>query len=209
MEVKRIVNGRWEENCYIISYQEKAIVIDPGGNIEQMLDYLNNNSLTVSAVLNTHAHFDHIVCVKDLVEKYNCPFYLHSKDERLLKSANFYMNLFEGDEKVRIPSVNFYIDKIESPLVIGNFLIDVLHTPGHTDGSVCFIINQNLFSGDTLFKGKVGRIDLPGANKLKLKESLIKLSTLKEILIVYPGHGEETTIEEELVSNNYFLQMIS
>ena len=99
--IYRIVNGKWSENCYIVSNRHnQAIIIDPGGNLNLMCDYLSEKSLSLIAIINTHAHFDHVVSVADLVKKYQCPFYLHSNDERLLKSANLYMTLFEGEEKI-------------------------------------------------------------------------------------------------------------
>ncbi|MBW0177659.1 MBL fold metallo-hydrolase [Sediminibacterium sp.] len=207
--IQRIINGKWAENCYIISSHSKALVIDPGGNFDVMCTYLESNSLTLSAIINTHGHFDHIVSVADLVKKYQCPFYLHSRDERLLKSANLYMSLFEGEEKIGIPVVNFYFDKIPSTLLIDGFEINVLFTPGHTEGSVCFLIGNHLFTGDTLLKNTIGRIDLPGANKEKLAGSLLMLSKLNGDFTVYPGHGDETTLAAELSFNKRFIELIA
>lgn len=208
MTIKRIVNGKWAENCYIISANNKALIIDPGGNVDIISNYLNDNKFRLCAIINTHAHFDHVVSVSDIKKTYQSPFYLHSKDERLLKSANLYMNLFEGESKIGIPSVDFYLDKITIPLLIEDFEIDVLFTPGHTEGSVCFLIGNNLFTGDTLLNGTIGRIDLPGANKEKLKQSLTLISKLNSDLVLYPGHGEVTTLDKELSLNQRFIEMI-
>jgi hydroxyacylglutathione hydrolase len=209
MVLKRIINGKWKENCYILSSEGKSIVIDPGGNAVQMFDYFHNHDLSVSAVINTHAHFDHIGAVSDIIDKFKCPFYLHSKDQKLLRSANLYMSLFEGNEKIKIPNVDFYLDQIESPIILAGMPITILHTPGHTEGSVSLIIGNFLFSGDTLFKGQIGRTDLPGGKKDKLKISLQGYALLEKSLIIYPGHGEPTTLDEELKSNKYLLQVIS
>lgn len=208
MTIKGIVNGRWAENCYIISANNKAIVLDPGGNVDVISKYLNENKLELCAIINTHAHFDHVVAVADIKEIYQIPFYLHSKDERLLKSANLYMSLFEGESKIGIPSVDFYLDKISIPFLIEDFEINVLFTPGHTEGSVCFLIGNSLFTGDTLLKGTIGRVDLPGANKETLKQSLTMISKLNSDLVLYPGHGEDTTLSRELSSNERFIEMI-
>lgn len=207
--IKRIISGKWEENCYIVSKDKEAIVIDPGDNVDQMIRYLQDNHLTVSAVLNTHAHFDHIGGVNTIVNTYECPFYLHSKDERLLKSANLYMTFFEGEKRIKVPIINEYLDKTESPLKIGNLSITILLTPGHTLGGVSFLIENNLFTGDTLLKDSVGRVDLPGANKLKLEESLQLLSVLNPDFIIYSGHGDSTTLKEELIYNKYLIELIS
>lgn len=210
ISIHRIVNGKWAENCYIVSNRHnQALIIDPGGNLNLMCDYLKDNNLSLSAIINTHGHFDHVVSVADLVKKYQCPFYLHSKDERLLKSANLYMTLFEGEEKIGIPLVDFYLDKMNLPLIIDNFEIQVLFSPGHTEGSVCFLIENALFTGDTLLKNTIGRIDLPGANKEKLSKSLQILSRLNGSLEVYPGHGENTTLERELSFNERFIELIA
>lgn len=208
MTIKGIVNGKWAENCYIISANNKAIVLDPGGNVDVVSKYLNENKLELCAIINTHAHFDHVVAVADIKEIYKIPFYLHSKDERLLKSANLYMSLFEGESKIGTPSVDFYLDKISIPFLIEDFEINVLFTPGHTEGSVCFLIGNSLFTGDTLLKGTIGRVDLPGANKEKLKHSLTMISKLNSDLVLYPGHGEDTTLSRELSSNERFIEMI-
>lgn len=210
ISIHRIVNGKWAENCYIVSNRHnQALIIDPGGNLNLMCDYLKDNNLSLSAIINTHGHFDHVVSVADLVKKYQCPFYLHSKDERLLKSANLYMTLFEGEEKIGIPIVDFHFDKITLPLIIDDFEIQVLFSPGHTEGSVCFLIDNALFTGDTLLKNTIGRIDLPGANKEKLSKSLQMLSRLNGRLDVYPGHGEQTTLEQELSFNERFIELIA
>ena len=209
ISIHRIINGKWEENCYIVSnLHNQALIIDPGGNFNLIVDYLKDNSLSLSAIINTHGHYDHVVSVADLVKKYQCPFYLHSKDEKLLKSANLYMTLFEGEEKIDIPLIDFQLDKIALPLIIDDFEIQVLFSPGHTEGSVCFLIENALFTGDLLLKNTIGRIDLPGANKEKLLKSLQMLSRLNGSLEVYPGHGEQTTLERELLFNKRFIEMI-
>lgn len=209
MEIKRIKNGKWEENCYVLSKSGQALVIDPGSEAEEIIGFLETNNLRVAAVINTHGHFDHIGAVSDVVDHSVCSFYLHSKDERLVKSANLYMSLFEGREKIRVPAVDFYFDKIDLPLVLEEFVVNVIHTPGHTEGSVCFIIDKNIFSGDTLLNGTVGRTDLPGANKEKLRISLIELVKLDPTFALYPGHGDATTLANEIANNKYLMQLIS
>lgn len=206
--IKCIVNGRWQENCYLVSENKNMVIIDPGGNVEQIIEQVIENECKVLAVINTHGHFDHIGAVADLVDKYKCPFYLHSKDARLLRSANLYMNLFAGEKPVRIPSVDFFLDKISCPLIFDNFSINVLFTPGHTDGSVCFLIGDHLFTGDTLLKGNIGRVDLPGGDKVKLKTSLLNISDMPKELLIYPGHGESSSIAEELILNNSFICLL-
>ena len=209
MVIKKIINGKWLENCYIISSNKIAIIIDPGSCYDQICNYLYENELKLKAIINTHAHFDHIVSVADLVQEFKCPFYLHSMDERLLKSANLYTNIFEGENNIMIPTISHYLDNINSLSILDDIDIKIFHTPGHTNGSVCFGIENLLFTGDTLLKNKIGRYDLPGANKLKFKNSLKIISQLNPSYVLYPGHGEATTLFSELSFNKPFIEFIS
>jgi hydroxyacylglutathione hydrolase len=208
MEIKCIVNGKWAENCYIVSHEQDAVIIDPGGNFELIKEYINTHQYNVWAVINTHAHFDHIGAVADVVDEYKCPFYLHSGDKRLLKSANLYMSLFMGEAPVRVPAIDVEIDKTVLPLVFNTLSVEVLFTPGHTEGGVCFLINDHLFTGDTLMNGSIGRLDLPGGNKEKMKRSLQMIAELPAQLPIYPGHGGISTIGEELANNEPFTSLL-
>jgi hydroxyacylglutathione hydrolase len=200
MQIKCITSGKWRENCYLLFQNKDLIIVDPGECFESILNFINENSLNPLAIINTHAHFDHIASVSNLQIYFNIPFYLHSYDEKLLKSANFYMKFFGGISTINIPNVNFYLDNI-SELSIKNFLIKIIHTPGHTNGSVILNIENKLFTGDTLLKGKVGRIDLPGANKVKLTESLKIIINFPNNTLIYPGHGDISSINDELNNN--------
>lgn len=211
LEILRIPNGKWNENCYLIVDQsKKAIVIDPGDGETQLLLHLKQKGIKrVLAILNTHAHFDHIASIDSLKKRLCSNFYLHSKDMRLLNHANLYHKVFQIESLIEIPKVDFYLDKQPNPLVIGNFRIETIFTPGHSKGSVCFKIDNALFTGDTLLKGKIGRIDLPGGNEDGLRNSLKELSNLDPELIIYPGHGEETTLYNEIKFNSEFRKAIS
>jgi hydroxyacylglutathione hydrolase len=208
MNIQKFVNGKWKENSYLISNQNECLLIDPGGSFLEISQYIIDNNLNLLAILNTHGHFDHIVVVEDLAQKFQCPFYLHSKDEKLLKSANFYLKLFEGDSKIKIPQIDYYLDSLNA-IEIGEFSLEIIYTPGHTNGSVCFLIDRKLFSGDTLFKTDIGRLDLPGSDKLKMKQSLLLISKLSKNITVYPGHGGEFLLREAFEKNNKFLSYIN
>ena len=208
MKIQKFVNGKWKQNTYIVSNQNECIVIDPGGSFSDISDYIIVNNLKLLSIFNTHGHFDHIVEVQNLINKFNCLFYLHSKDEKLVKSANFYLSLFEGQSKILIPENINYLDSLEK-IQIGTFSIEILFTPGHTEGSVCFLIENSLFSGDILFRTDIGRLDLPGSNKLKMKESLKKLAKLPEKISIYPGHGGQFKISEALIQNSSFIDNIN
>ena len=209
ISVKQIANGKWKENCYIVNALNKdALIIDPGNDGKRIVNFIGDNKLNVLAILNTHAHYDHVGAVKDLKDEFSVPFFLHSKDQKLLRTANLYMLVFDGSDPVSIPTVDYYFDQIETPIQLGDLSIEVLFTPGHTEGSVCFHIEDYLFTGDTLLNGNIGRIDLPGGDEPSLKKSLKIISKLPERIIVYPGHGKSTTLSCELKYNMSFIKAI-
>ena len=209
INIKQIPTGKWKENCYIISKSiGDALIIDPGDDKQKIAKYLDNNDFNVSAILNTHAHYDHIGAVKYLKDKYHLPFFLHSADERLLRSANLYVKIFDGTDLIGIPSVDYFYDQSNVQDVIKRFSIEVIFTPGHTQGSVCLLIDGCLFTGDTLLNEKIGRTDLPGGNKQVLKESLKIISKMPSHINIYPGHGSSSTIGYELKNNSSFIQAL-
>jgi len=187
-----------QENCYIVyDSSNDGLIIDPGESYNKICSYIKENNVNPLAILNTHAHYDHIGGVKYLQDELNVPFYLHSSDEQTLKRANLLRILFEGKLSVPIPKIDVYIDQLEDVFLIGDMSIRILHTPGHTPGGICVIIQKNIFSGDTLMKGLVGRTDLPGGNRKHLIASLEKLLNLPGHTIIYPGHGSKTLLKNE------------
>ena len=209
INIKLIPTGKWKENCYIISNSiGDALIIDPGDDKQKIEKYLDSNDFNVSAILNTHAHYDHIGAVKYLKDKYHIPFFLHSADEKLLKTANLYIKLFDGLGLIKIPSVDYFYDQYNVQDVIDSFKVEVIFTPGHTQGSVCLFIDDCLFTGDTLLNGKIGRTDLPGGNEQVLNESLKIISKMPNQTNIYPGHGTSSTVGYELQYNNKFIQAI-
>lgn len=205
INIKQIPNGAWKENCYIVNNNRgEGLIIDPGSEEKGIIGFIEEHQLNIKAILNTHAHYDHIGAVKHIKDKYNVPFFLHSKDEKLLKSANLYAKLFEGDRIIKIPTVDYFIDEIDIHEYLSVLPIKVIFTPGHTWGSVCLVIEDCLFTGDTLLNGKIGRVDLPGGDKQALKESLKTLSRFPGHSSIYPGHGPISTIAEQLLYNKEF-----
>ena len=184
------------------------MIIDPGGDETKIINFIEDNNLNVGAILNTHAHYDHVGAVSKLKGKFSIPLFLHSKDEKLLKTANLYAKLFDGIGSIGIPTIDYYFDQIDIQDYIKNFPIEILITPGHTWGSVCLLIEGCLFTGDTLLNGKIGRVDLPGGNGQTLNKSLKILSKLPNKTTIYPGHGTSSTIEHELKYNNSFIQAL-
>lgn len=205
ISVKTIIGTKYTSNCYIIHDEQNALIIDPGGDLSDIHASIKNRK--VHAVLCTHAHYDHIINVQTLKLIYDIPFYLHHDDKNLLKHTNLYSALFGGKDKISIPTVDVF--------VYGNELIDfyflkiyIIHTPGHTPGSICIQADNYIFTGDLIFKGKIGRIDLPGGNKQKLKTSLEKILNIENDLHIFPGHGRETSLYFEKNNNNELNQLI-
>ena len=206
--VQKVVTGPFQENSYIIwdSSNRQAILIDPGDDCKLINDQIKLNKLTPIAIINTHAHLDHIGAVSDLKNLYDIPFYLHKNEMMILDSYEDSCEMF-GISPNNKPSVNYWI-KNEDKLSIGTFEIKIIHTPGHTPGGVCYEIEDHVFVGDTLFNGSVGRTDLPGGSWNTLKKSLMHLiDTVDHEKIIHSGHGNDTTLSFELHSNSYLISL--
>ena len=162
--IMQITNGPMKQNCYIVSKDGYALIIDPGSEDERIITEIENNKLQPIAILNTHAHFDHIGAVEIIRKRYNIPFFLSDADLPLMRRANLYRLIFNGKTNVTVPTeVCSVID-----LRIANldpFEVQVIDTPGHTEGGMSFVIGDALFTGDTLMGNGPGRSDLPGGNK--------------------------------------------
>ncbi|MCY0859715.1 MAG: MBL fold metallo-hydrolase [Sulfolobaceae archaeon] len=202
MQYRLFVVGPLLTNCYVL-WDESTLegyIIDPGGNnLNEVIDFIKSRNINLKYILATHGHFDHIMGVQSIKARFDgVKFLIHKDDERLVFRSKELAEYFNIPEDFEVPVIDGYISegKIDE--------IEVIHTPGHTMGSVCFLVdNKFLFTGDTLFKGTVGRVDL-GGNAEKLFESLEKLKGLDDRLIVLPGHGESSTLGEEK-NNNPFL----
>ena len=193
----------------MVSNQNKdALIIDPGSDEKSIANFINKKNLNVKIILNTHAHYDHIGSVAFFKDKYSIPFCLHSKDEKLLKSANLYVKIFEGKDLIKVPTVDYYYDQVNIQDYIDYFSIKVFFTPGHSKGGVCLLIEDILFTGDTLFNGLIGRVDLPGGDEKSLHNSLKIISKLKTSTVILPGHGSSSTIGNELNNNEAFIQAL-
>jgi len=207
ISIKKIITGQWKENCYIIyDINKYSFIIDPGSNSDRIINFIKSKNLKVLAILNTHGHYDHVGAVKKLKDEFSIPFFLCFKDQKLLKHANLYLMFFPGAKFIQIPKVDYYFDKITLPVKLADFSIEVLFTPGHTKGSVCFQIEDVIFTGDTLLKGEIGRIDVTEGDRHVMKKSLKIISKLPPRIIIYPGHGESTMLSNELKYNNKFIE---
>lgn len=195
--IMQITNGPMKQNCYIVSKDGYALIIDPGSEDERIITEIENNKLQPIAILNTHAHFDHIGAVEIIRKRYNIPFFLSNADLPLMRRANLYRLIFNGETNVTVPTeVCSVID-----LRIANldpFEVQVIDTPGHTEGGMSFVIGDALFTGDTLMGNGPGRSDLPGGNKDDLARSLDEYHALSQNLTVYAGHGRPLSLADAL-----------
>ena len=194
--IKRSIVGQWVENTYLIAVGNEAFIVDPGDEFEK-LD-LEFSQYSIRGILCTHAHFDHVGAAANFQSKYNIPFYLHSKDRRLLTQSNLYRKLAGSSDVFGTPRIDFYLDTIDY-LMLSNQKIKIHYLPGHTMGSVAFEIEDNVFSGDVIFKSTIGKSDLPGGNPVFLDRSIKLLYTNFKNYNIYPGHGDSFKLEEGFI----------
>ncbi len=202
MKIKRFFVGELYTNCYIIESEDEICVIDPGDDVEQILKYTGDKR--ISKIILTHGHFDHIMGADEIRKKSGAKIYISREDASMLKDSkrNLYNEFNKGDNGfLPIEQYCFLDDKID---ICGNEF-EVMKTPGHSEGSVCLYFDKDLFSGDTLFKGTIGRCDYGDFEKMK--ESLKKLMLLDDDVKVYPGHGFSTTIGKERAENPFILEI--
>jgi len=208
LKIKVLVLGMVQTNCYIVSNEltQEAIIIDPADHADRIEQYLTENDLVCKGILLTHGHFDHIMAVSELAGPARIMVYAHEKETELL--ADPYMNASSQIRRECALVAGSQL-KDNEMLQLAGFKIKVIHTPGHTAGSVCYFFTEHgiLFSGDTLFLESVGRSDLPTGNGQVLIESIRnKLMMLADDIKVYPGHGNSTTIGYERDNNIYLNQ---
>ena len=209
LEVHTFVNGRWKENCYIVTQNNDALIIDPGSQADELIAFIDQNRWQIVAIVNTHGHFDHIGAVAALKDRYRVPFHLHGADARLVERANLFRMVFESRDPIRIPTIDYDISELPNRFGLGPFQISWLSTPGHTQGSICLQIGDFLFSGDTLMRNAIGRTDLPGADHEQLMASIHKLKALPGELVVCGGHGPRTTIAAEFSTGSRVASLVS
>ncbi|MBR6337430.1 MAG: MBL fold metallo-hydrolase [Ruminococcus sp.] len=192
-----------DTNCYIVvSDDNNAALIDAPDDAEYILEQLDVYGLTLKMILLTHGHFDHIGAAAELQEQTGCDVYIHTDDLIMVKDTESSKGGFPGIGKIK--SVENVTPITEDTVIkLDEIEFDVLHTPGHTPGSVCYIAGNVMFSGDTLFARSIGRTDMPGGDMEKMQQSLDKIKDLGGDLTVYPGHMNITSLETEKRVNIY------
>lgn len=204
MKVTRISAGEFGSNCWLVMDEESrdAVVIDPSPEIGAIGADLERRGAIVKYILLTHGHFDHMTSCDALRDLTGAPLAVHKSDAECLTNSylNAYRIFMAGDFTFR-PAEILLSDR--QTLQFGSLTVKVIHTPGHTEGSCCFIIGDSMFTGDTLFDGGVGRCDLPGGDEAKLFASLEKLKSFSFDYRIYTGHGSVSTLEKQKKYNPY------
>ena len=193
LNIRTLPLGAYQTNCYLVwgEGSQTCVVIDPGYEPDTVLAETKKLGKEIAAILLTHGHFDHVGAVRELVAEVDCPVYIHEADlsmpEPMTAGPLYYTNLYSEGDRVELAGLSF----------------KVLHTPGHTPGSVCLMCENKIFSGDTLFWGSCGRTDLPGGSWSTIRVSLARLRDINGDYEVYPGHGDSTRLDFERKYNPY------
>ncbi|MBR4086233.1 MAG: MBL fold metallo-hydrolase [Clostridia bacterium] len=203
MQIHQIQCGPLQANCYLIEESGAAVLIDCGGDGTEILAFAAEKGLKIKAVLLTHGHIDHIEGADRVVEQHQCPLYIHEKDAEFpyKASLNLSSQIYRMPIVLKTAAIPF---KDGERLNIDSLEFDVIHTPGHTPGSVCFRFREYLFTGDTLFYRSVGNEFPPYGNfALEIESICHRLFTLESDFRCYPGHGEATSLSYEKINNPY------
>ena len=208
IQVQSFQFNAFQENTFLVYDQDKnCVIIDPGCYEEQeeneLFGFIETHQLKPIALLNTHAHIDHILGNASVKTKYNIPFYLHKEDLPTLHAVTSYAHVYNFERYKLSPDPDFFLEH-DSALAFGSIKFKIYHTPGHSTGHVVFYEEENKFviNGDVLFNGSFGRVDLPGGDIETLKNSIFDVMfQLPQETVVYCGHGPETTIGKEQKEN--------
>lgn len=209
MKVKTFPVGELRANCHVVINEElnQVVLVDCGGSVTKLINYINQNNLIVKAILLTHGHYDHFEGVSYIQKNTNCKVYISQKDSYMLTS-NVHSLARDLDYDGFNPVHNFETVSNGDTIHEAGFDFEVVSTEGHTSGSVCYICQDCLFTGDTLFKHSMGRTDFPTGNYFDMQKSLKKLYNLKGDYKVYTGHNDNTTLQEERKSNPFMLDAV-
>jgi hydroxyacylglutathione hydrolase len=206
MILEMLTVGPFQENCYIIGDEESGVgaIVDPGDEAARIAMAVEKTGLEIGSIILTHAHVDHVGAVVALVDEHSCPVLMHAEAEPMLKELPT-QAIMMGMRFGRVPTVDRYVEDDEV-LEVGDLGLRSLYTPGHAPGHLAFYVEDEglVLSGDALFAGSIGRVDLPGGSMEVLMRSIEeRLLTLPDETVVYSGHGPRTTIGNERTSNPF------
>ena len=203
MKIEKIVEPYFGENMYILIDEEtkKCAVVDPGGASDKILNYIKANALELEYIILTHGHGDHIGAVNNIKSQTNVKVIAHNDEKELLNDnrKNLSYSMHCGPQEL---NADIYVHDKEK-LELGNLKLSFIHTPGHTKGCMCIRVNDDMFTGDTLFAGSIGRTDLYGGDYKQIEKSLRKLAKYEDKVKIHPGHGPSSTLGIEKMSNPY------
>ena len=211
IEVEKLVLGAVSTNVYLVFYNGNCLIVDPSDEAEKIISHINKKQAKPLAILITHGHFDHIMAAPVLAEKYGIKIYAGEADRQLLEDSKLNLGQRFLGEDFTMEADEYLKDGDE--LEFEGFRLKVLYTPGHTVGSISFYsadladneaFKKVIFSGDSLFAGSIGRVDLPTGNEATMRKTLEEVfKKMSPETVVFPGHGAATTIERELAHNPY------
>ncbi len=199
LQIQTLILGELQTNCYLVfdDKNRQAIVIDPADSGETINQTILDLQLKPQAVVLTHGHFDHVLGLLEVKLAWNIPIFAHSGDLFLLKDTPSSAQYWLKKRVDPTPPPDQFLDNL-SKLTLDKIQLKILHTPGHTPGSICLYNDEIILSGDTLFKNAIGRTDFSYSDPEEIQKSLVKIFQLPKNLTVYPGHGDSTTLEAEI-----------
>lgn len=196
MKIEKLVLGPLSTNTYLLTEGKNALLIDPASKPEKLIDILGD--LDLKAILLTHGHFDHIKAVDGLYNKYKCDVYLNKEDEEIARDKNSGYE-FGLVAYISVPTISLS----EGKHSVADFSFEVIYTPGHTMGSQIYVFEDDIFTGDTLFRCSAGRTDLKGGDERLLKSSLRLFKNFKKDYRIHPGHEADSILSFELINNPF------
>ncbi len=203
MKVQTFTVGAFQENCYLLvdDRTNRAVIVDPGSEGSRLVEAIDNSGATLDAIWITHAHVDHVGAIASIKQRWDVPVYLHPLDRRLYEAAGRQAQVYNVPFEEPPPPEREFAEGEQ--IRVGDVELEVMHAPGHSPGHVVIHGDGIALVGDCLFAGSIGRTDLPFSNPPQLAATLERISALPPETVVYPGHGMDTTIGQERVSNPF------